>query len=152
MGERMGSFAEFWPYYIGEHRHPVCRMTHFVGTSGFFAVAGWCVWDRPLRMGIALAVGWMFAFLVRKVEARRRAIPELLIIGTLWAVGHPVIYVGIFVAYLCAWVGHFLIEHNRPATFSYPLWSLAGDFRMYGQMLMGRLWSGDASEGASLHP
>lgn len=38
-----------------------------------------------------------------------------------------------------AWVGHFRVEHNRPATFTYPFYSLAGDFVMAWQVLTRRL-------------
>jgi hypothetical protein len=43
-----------------------------------------------------------------------------------------------FVGYGFAWVGHFFFERNRPATFTYPVWSLMGDFRMFFEVVMGR--------------
>ena len=41
--------------------------------------------------------------------------------------------------YAFAWVSHFFIEKNRPATFTYPLWSFVGDWKMWAMMLTGRL-------------
>jgi hypothetical protein len=41
--------------------------------------------------------------------------------------------------YAFAWVGHFFFEKNRPATFRYPLFSLAGDWVMWKDMLTGRI-------------
>lgn len=38
-----------------------------------------------------------------------------------------------------AWIGHFAFEKNRPATFKHPLYSLAGDWVMYADILRGRV-------------
>ena len=38
-----------------------------------------------------------------------------------------------------AWIGHLFFEHNRPATFAHPLYSLRGDFVMFKDILTGRI-------------
>jgi hypothetical protein len=45
----------------------------------------------------------------------------------------------LIVGYAPAWFAHFFIEKNRPATFSHPFFSLAGDFTMLGHALRGTL-------------
>jgi hypothetical protein len=43
------------------------------------------------------------------------------------------------VGYGFAWAGHFFFEHNRPATFSHPLYSLAGDWVMWKDIMTGKV-------------
>ncbi len=43
-----------------------------------------------------------------------------------------------FVGYGFAWVGHFFFEKNKPATFKYPLFSLASDFILFFDLLKGK--------------
>jgi hypothetical protein len=43
------------------------------------------------------------------------------------------------VPYALAWFSHFFVEHNRPPTFRYPLWSWLADQRMVGLMLVGKM-------------
>jgi hypothetical protein len=52
-----------------------------------------------------------------------------------WLIAAPI------AGYLFAWIGHFVFEKNRPATFQHPLWSLRGDLRMWRYMLTGRMRS-----------
>ena len=43
------------------------------------------------------------------------------------------------IGYAFAWISHFYVEHNKPATFKYPLWSFISDYKMVWLMLFGKM-------------
>ncbi len=50
-----------------------------------------------------------------------------------WLLAMPVLGYGF------AWLGHFVFEKNRPATFKHPLYSLLGDWVMFADILRGKV-------------
>lgn len=59
----------------------------------------------------------------------------LLILSGRWYY-FPVFFV---VGYGFAWLAHFVVEKNRPATFKYPFWSFISDLKMAWLMITGRM-------------
>jgi len=96
---RYASFREFYPFYLSEHSHRICRRLHFVGS---------------------LLVIFVVLVAIAKADAR-------------WLLLAPV------AGYGFAWVGNFFYEKNRPATFQHPLYSLAGDWVMFWDILRRRV-------------
>ena len=47
--------------------------------------------------------------------------------------------VGVLQGFAWAWIGHFVFEKNRPATFKYPMYSFLGDWVMYKDMITGKI-------------
>ena len=93
------SIAEFYPFYLSEHRKPSTRAMHFIGTGLVIICFFYAVFSHQ----------WMLLLLI------------------------PV------VGYGFAWISHAFIERNKPATFTYPLFSLGSDFIMFWDMLTGRI-------------
>jgi hypothetical protein len=58
----------------------------------------------------------------------------LVLTGNLWWLG-----AGLVCGYGFAWFAHFAVEKNQPATFRQPLYSLMGDWKMFWQILTGRI-------------
>lgn len=121
------------------------RVFHFVGTAWFFGCTMFALFLDPANMLPALVsmgvIGWYAA---NYVEFERAAIPEMLVILTLSLLGSYWLTIGMVGAYSLAWIGHFAIEKNSPAAMRYPIWSFMSDFRMWSQMVGGRLWTGDS--------
>lgn len=46
---------------------------------------------------------------------------------------------GLLSGYACAWVGHFIFERNKPASFKQPVYSFISDWRMFADVLRGNI-------------
>jgi hypothetical protein len=57
------SFAEFYPYYLGEHSNRTCRRLHFVGSTLALVCLAMLVFSgRPQYLLYALVCGYGFAW------------------------------------------------------------------------------------------
>lgn len=63
----------------------------------------------------------------------------IFLIAALVTQNYTLIWLCPVAGYAFAWVGHFMIEHNRPASFKQPLFSLLSDFKMYFYFIFGKL-------------
>jgi hypothetical protein len=64
----------------------------------------------------------------------------LVCLATLFYTGNLLFLpLGLLLGYGFAWIGHFFVERNKPASFSYPLWSFRSDWKMWALMLTGRM-------------
>tara|TARA_B110000438_G_C15591448_1_gene554037 strand:+ start:473 stop:781 length:309 start_codon:yes stop_codon:yes gene_type:complete len=45
----------------------------------------------------------------------------------------------LFIGYLFAWIGHFVFEKNKPATFKYPFYSFVGDWIMLKDIITKKI-------------
>lgn len=71
MSDRIQTYAEFWPYYLNEHRVPSCRALHFVGTSGHFAMVAAAIalqnpWFVLASAVFAYGFAWFGHFTIEK--------------------------------------------------------------------------------------
>ncbi len=93
------SFSDFYPFYLSEHRHPVSRLLHVIGSLAVLGLLAYAlVSGRYVLLWLLPLVGYGFA-----------------------------------------WIGHFVFEKNRPATFQYPLYSFMGDWKMLYQIITGKI-------------
>jgi len=113
------SFSAFYPYYLGEHSQVATRRLHLTGTS-----IGLLVWVRVASAALPV----LFPNEKRFGRLKLRDWKE---VGA-WLAG------GLVQGYFWAWIGHFFIEKNRPATFQHPVYSLMGDFKLWWECASGK--------------
>ena len=73
--ERFNSFAEFYPYYLEEHRNPTCRRLHYAGSLLVLVVLGYALLSGQWLWLLALPViGYGFAWVGHFAFERNRCL------------------------------------------------------------------------------
>lgn len=54
--KQFASFKEFYPYYLSEHRHPVCQLLHVTGSTIVLCLLVWILFFRDWSMLIYLPI------------------------------------------------------------------------------------------------
>ena len=143
---KIESYADFWPYYLREHANPTARALHYFGTSLVISaflglmVSGrhwWALAPFPIGFGL----GWLVTRFWHGLKAHDAGfiLCALFFCFEAAVLRDVTLILPIVAGYGPAWVAHFFIEKNRPATFTYPAWSIFSDFRMTALWLGGRL-------------
>lgn len=127
-------FEAFYPFYLEQHQDATCRLLHFMGTSIILLML---MVDMKIVLSL-VAAGFVGAIMQSVSQLVHHGLFEMFamimtfllctksLTGKWWK-GFAILIAG----YGFAWTGHFYFEHNRPATFLYPAYSLAGDFRLW---------------------
>jgi hypothetical protein len=71
----------------------------------------------------------------RRLHVIGTSVALVLVLAAIATLSGWLLLVALLQGYAFAWVGHFFFEHNTPATFKYPLYSLMGDWRMWWEVV-----------------
>jgi hypothetical protein len=137
------TFEEFYPHYLREHSQKTTRQWHYVGT-GLFVLY---MLTNPLLL-IPISAGGLAAYSVMPFFRHlSNGLNEMILFGIIYLIGGRLItrsfkktLIPLVLGYSFAWIGHFYYEHNKPATFIYPTFSLMGDFRMIFDAIKGQFF------------
>jgi hypothetical protein len=97
-------FRSFWYFYLSQHMRTGTRAVHYVGTTVIWIATATAVADHFLDFLGLGAARW-------------------------WLIPGALVYM-----YVTAFISHWTIEKNQPATFVYPWYSIFGDLYMYWRM------------------
>lgn len=139
--KRIASYHDFWLFYVSQHLNTTNRWLHFFGTTCVLAcvlLAAVVTWEL-VALGLVFL---LFSFLWGNTRGWKHLVGLCcVVIGFVFLMFASWQFTvgALFSGYGFAWVGHMFFEKNRPATFTYPLWSLFGDFQMYWYMWRGKM-------------
>jgi len=125
------TFSAFYPYYLGEHHHPINRRLHLVGSSLSILIQ-LRAWAAAVPFVIGLYNSGSTALMLP--YGYRMQTSGLRIRGG-WKAIATLIGAGLIQGYTFSWVGHFFFEKNKPATFKHPVYSFRGDLTMLWEVL-----------------